>query len=228
MPRTTTRPRRRGTLNRERVLAAAVAFADEHGLEALSMRRLGQSLGVEAMSLYNHVADKDDLLDGIVDVVARELQPPDPGLAWRSALRRCSVRSREVLLRHPWSAALAESRAQSGPVRLAYLESLLEMLRGAGFSVVGAYRVNLFVDSYVYGFVLQEVAWPTESHDAFDPAEAFARRTPADRFPRLVEVAEVVAGGEWDPDGDFERGLELMLDGVAAMLEAERGAKQDG
>ncbi|MEX1296963.1 MAG: TetR/AcrR family transcriptional regulator [Candidatus Limnocylindrales bacterium] len=217
------RPRRQ-TLSRERVLEAAVAFADERGLEELSMRKLGQSLGVEAMSLYNHVADKDDLLDGIVDIVARELEPPDPELDWRAALRRCSMRSREVLLRHPWSAALAESRAQSGPARLGYLEALLEMLRGAGFSPSGAYRVNLFVDSYVYGFVLQEVAWPTESDESFDPAQDFAQRTASERFPRLVEVARVVADGDWDPAADFERGLDLILDGVETMLEADRSA----
>jgi AcrR family transcriptional regulator len=203
------------------VLAAAVAFADEHGLEELSMRKLGHELGVEAMSLYNHVADKDDLLDGIVDVVARELERPDPALPWRAALRRCSMRSREVLLRHPWSAALAESRAQSGPERLGYLEALLDMLRHAGFSASGAYRVNLFVDSYVYGFVMQEVAWPTESTDAFDPAEDFAQRTSADAFPRLVEIAQVIAGGDWNPSADFERGLDLILDGVETMLEFE-------
>ncbi len=214
------RPRRH-TLNRERVLETAVAFADERGLEELSMRKLGQELGVEAMSLYNHVADKDDLLDGIVDVVARELERPDPALPWRAALRRCSVRSREVLLRHPWSAALAESRIQTGPERLGYLEGLLDMLRRAGFSASGAYRVNLFVDSYVYGFVLQELSWPTESDDAFDPADEFAQRTSADAFPRLVEVAQVVAAGDWSPAADFERGLDLILDGVEQMLEAE-------
>lgn len=218
--RTRGRPRRQ-TLTRERVLEAAVAFADEHGIEQLSMRKLGQTLGVEAMSLYNHVADKDDLLDGIVDVVARELERPDPKLDWRSALRRCSLTNRQVLLRHPWSAALAESRAQSGPERLGYLEALLEMLRRAGFSASNAYRVNLYVDSYVYGFVMQEVAWPTESAEAFDPAEDFVQRTPSDQFPRLVEIAQVVADGDWSPAADFERGLDLMLDGIEAMLQEE-------
>jgi AcrR family transcriptional regulator len=218
------RPRRK-TLDRERVLAAAVAFADEHGLEELSMRKLGHELGVEAMSLYNHVADKDDLLDGIVDVASRELEHPDPALAWRAALRRCSMRAHEVLLRHPWLAALAESRIQTGPERLGYLEALLEMLRRAGFSASDAYRVNLYVDSYVYGFVMQELSWPTESTDAFDPAADFAERIPADAFPRLVEVAEVVAGGDWDPAADFERGLDLILDGVEKILAAAQSAR---
>ena len=223
MTRTSTTSTRKRTLNRERVLQAAVAFADEHGLEALSMRKLGQALGVEAMSLYNHVADKDDLLDGIVDVVARELEPPDPTLDWRAALRRCSIVSREVLLRHPWSAALAESRTQSGPERMGYLESLLAMLRRAGFSASSAYRVNLYLDSYIYGFVMQEGAWPGDNEETFEPAADFAERTSVEAYPHLVEIAQIVAAGDWDIGRDFERGLDLLLDA----LERER-AGADG
>ncbi len=210
----------RKPLSRERVLQAAVELADRDGLEALSMRRLGSALGVEAMSLYNHVANKDDLLDGIVDAVTAEFADPGsmPGDDWRAVLRGCVMAQHEVLLRHPWTAALAESRVRTGPVRMRYYDSLLGVLREAGFSELGAYRANLTLDSFVYGFTLQEVswvAWPPETSDReWELAEAFVDRTDESEFPNLVGIARLSASGTIDIGTDFEVALDAILDSL--------------
>jgi AcrR family transcriptional regulator len=216
----------RQTLTRERVLAAAVALADEQGLDALSMRRLGQRLGVEAMSLYNHVANKDDLLDGIVDRVVGEFESPvdDDGTGWRAALWRCAIAAHAALLRHPWSAALAESRPQSGPERLGYYDALLGMLRDAGFSAMAAYQANLILDSYLYGFTLQEVSWPTSSEGPSEMASSFIDRTARDAYPNLMAVAALAADGQVDIAADFEIGLEVILDGLDRLRQRDLGA----
>lgn len=214
--------RRRAPLTRARVLEAALTLADEQGLEALSMRKLGQALGVEAMSLYNHVADKDDLLDGVVDLVVSGFESPRAleGEEWRATLRRCALTAHQVLLRHPWSAALAESRRQNGPQRLTYYDDLLGTLRAGGFSVLGAYRANLLLDSYLYGFTLQEVNWPTADSEPGEMAEAFVERTPAEAFPNLVAVADLAASGRIDLGADFEIGLDAVLDALERVRDA--------
>ena len=221
--RTRRRSRRRTPLTRARVLEAAVTLADEQGLEALSMRRLGAELDVEAMSLYNHVSDKDDLLDGIVELVVSDFESPSPleGEDWRAALRRCAIRAHEVLLQHPWSAALAESRPQNGPVRLGYYDTLLGTLRAAGFSDTAAYRANLYLDSYLYGFTLQEVNWPTPTSEPGEMASSFIERTPADEYPNLVAVANLAATGHVDAAADFEIGLDAILDALETLRSAE-------
>ena len=203
----------RETLNRERVLRGAVAFADEHGIETLSMRKLGAALGVEAMSLYNHVANKDDLLDGIVEQVAIEFEAPADEGDWRTVVRRSAVSQHRVLLQHPWVAALSESRVQSGPARLAYYDALLGVYRRAGFSPRAAYRANLTLDSYIYGFTLQEVSWPEPMDEDGGLADQFVARTPADTYANLVEVARLASDGI-DLDADFEAGLDAVLDGL--------------
>ena len=210
----------RKPLSRDRVLQAAVELADRDGLGALSMRRLGSELGVEAMSLYNHVTNKVDLLDGIVDAVTAEFADPGttPGDDWRAVIRACVITQHEVLLRHPWTAALAESRVRTGPVRLRYYDSLLGVLRAAGFSELGAYRANLTLDSFVYGFTLQEVswvAWPPESADReWELAEAFVARTDETEFPNLVGIAQLSVSGKIDLATDFEVALDAILDGL--------------
>ena len=222
MATTRTRARRRPALSRARVLEAAVALADEHGLDALSMRRLGTELGVEAMSLYNHVSDKDDLLDGIVDLVVKEFDSPRAaaGEDWRATLRRCAITAHSVLLRHPWSAALSESRLQTGPERLRYYDALLGTLRGGGFSEMGAYRANLILDSYLYGFTLQEVNWPTPQSEPSEMAESFIERTSADEYPNLMAVAGLAATGAVDVRADFEVGLDAILDALETVRQA--------
>ena len=226
MPITKGRPPGKQTLNRERVLEAAVTLADEHGLEALSMRRLGQALGVEAMSLYNHVANKDDLLDGIVDLVVREFDSPADvdGVGWRATLRRCGLAAYAALLRHPWAAALSESRLRSGPERLRYYDTLMGMLNVAGFSWLSAYRANLYLDSYLYGFTLQQVSWPTPTGDPTEMASDFIARTPAGEYPSMAAVAALAADGRVDIAADFEVGLEVVLDGLERLRERDLGA----
>ena len=211
---------KRTPLNRQRVLAAAVDLADRDGIDSLSMRKLGNELGVEAMSLYNHVTNKDDLLDGIVDAVTSEFEDPRSvdGDGWRVVIRRCALTEHDVLLRHPWTAALAESRPRTGPVRLRYYDSLLGVLRDAGFDEIGAYRANLTIDSYVYGFTLQEVAWvswPPESGGLeSEAAAAFVDRTAEMEFPHLVGIARLSAAGRIDIRADFEFGLDIVLDSL--------------
>ena len=221
MTTTKGRPTGKRTLNRERVLRAALDLADEQGLEALSMRKLGQALGVEAMSLYNHVANKDDLLDGIVDLVVAEFDSPvdTDGQGWRATLRRCAIAAHAALLRHPWSAALAESRPQSGPERLRYYDALLGLLREAGFSDMAAYRANLVLDSYLYGFTLQEVSWPAFADEPSEMATAFLDRTAREVYPNMVAVADLAAAGAVDIHADFEVGLDAILDGLERIRE---------
>ena len=153
-------PRRRRPLTRERVLRAAVALADRHGVESLTMRRLGGKLGVEAMALYKHVANKDEILDGIAELVVGEIEIPAAGSEWRTAMRQRAVSARRVLKRHPWAIGLMESRGSSGPATLRYVDAVLGTLRGGGFSVEMATHAFWLLDSYVYGHVIQEISLP--------------------------------------------------------------------
>src|SRR6185503_8577277 len=159
--RPTSRDAPRVPLSRERVLDAAFALADEIGVESLSMRRLAKALGVEAMSLYNHVGSKDDLLDGLVDLVFEEIEPPPSGVDWRTAMRRRAVSTREALRRHPWAIGLMEARSQPGPSSIALHEAVLKTLREAGFSLAETVHAYSVQDAYIYGFALQERALPS-------------------------------------------------------------------
>jgi AcrR family transcriptional regulator len=213
--------RRREPLNRERILDAAIELADRHGLEAVTMRRLGQHLGVEAMSLYKHVADKDEVLVGIADRVAREFALPDPDADWRTALRATSLAAYDVLRRHPWAGPLLEGTLQPGPARLGYLDAVVGVLRGAGFSVPDTAHAFGTLDSYLYGFTMQVASWPFDAEDSADVAVAMARQLPADRYPNIVAMAEHVADTGRMPI-DYEFGLDLLLDGLERHLAASR------
>jgi AcrR family transcriptional regulator len=152
---------RRAGLSRERVLAAAVALADEGGVEELSMRRLAKTLGVEAMSLYNHIANKDQLLDGMVDLVFSEIELPSPGADWRQEMRKSAVSTRDALNRHRWAVGLLDARPNPGEANLRLYEAALTCLREAGFSAEMASRAQSIQDAYIYGFALQD----TTRHD---------------------------------------------------------------
>jgi AcrR family transcriptional regulator len=222
MPRRPTPdPEPRAPLSRERVLRAAVALADEGGLESLTMRELGQRLGVEAMSLYNHVASKDDILDGMVDLVVAEIDLPSDAVDWQEAMRRRAVSAQAVFSRHPWASALIDSRESSGPERLRYFDWVIGTLRRAGFSVELAARAFSVLDSYIYGFGRQQSHLP--AGDAAEPeelAEAFLRAIPADAFPYLREmVVEHAMSAGYDDAADFEFGLGLILDGLQRLLD---------
>ena len=206
----------RAPLNRDRVLQAALALADDGGVEALSMRRLGQALGVEAMSLYKHVEDKEAILDGIADLVTEEMEVPSPDLPWREAIRRSAISAHEALRRHPWAGSVLESRLNPGPARLRYLDAFVGTLRGAGFDMPTVARAFMAIDSHTYGFTLQELALPFDAGSAPGVADELAARVFAHGYPNLFAMAGLAASGAQLLD--FEFGLDLMLDGLERLL----------
>ncbi len=214
----------RGPLTRQRVLAAAVDLADRNGLEALSMRKLGEALGVEAMSLYHHVANKVDLLDGMIDAVFAEIDLPSADAGWRTAMRQRAISVRAVLRRHRWAIGLMESRTSPGPATLAHHDAVIGVLRAGGFTVAQTAHAFSALDSYIYGFALQEKSLPfdTPEETAERAREMFAR-LPVNRYPHFVELAtEHVMQPGYDYGDEFEFGLDLILDGL------DRAAAQDG
>jgi AcrR family transcriptional regulator len=206
----------RTRLTRERVLSAAVAFADERGIESLTMRKLGEVLGVEAMSLYNHVANKDQLLDGMVDIVFSEVGLPSGDVDWKTAMRRRAVSARQVLSRHRWAIGLMESRTSPGPATLRHHDAVIGCLRGAGFSVAMAAHAFSLLDSYVYGFALQEATLPFDTAEqTAELAELILSSLQPDEYPHLTELAvEHVLKPGYDYGNEFEFGLDLILDGL--------------
>src|SRR5438093_547028 len=170
-------------LSRERVLRAAVALADQSGIEALTMRRLGQELGVEAMSLYNHVANKDAILDGVVDLVLGDIEVPPTGTHWKAAMRQRAISAHEVLLAHPWSAMLIMSRFNIGPGMTRYLDATLGRLRDGGFSIAGALGAWNTLDSHPYGFTLQELNLPFEVEQTQQVSADVLGQLAADEYP---------------------------------------------
>ncbi len=211
---TTAKPRT--PLNKERVLRAAVALADMGGIESLTMRKLGQDLGVEAMSLYNHVANKDDILDGIVDLVFSEITLPSDPAGWKAAMRRRAISAREVLLRHPWATSLMQSRTKPGPATMRHHDSVLGSLRDAGFTLDMAAHAYSVMDSYIYGFALQQMNLPIDStENVARVGQDILRRLPADEYPHLVEmiIDHAMKPGYAYAD-EFEFGLDLILDSL--------------
>jgi AcrR family transcriptional regulator len=206
----------RPPLTRQRVLGAAVALADRDGVRALSMRKLAQELGVEAMSLYHHVANKDAILDGIVDVVFGELELPSGDAGWRTAMRRRAISVREALRRHPWAIGLMESRSTPGPATLRHHDAVLGILRTAGFSVELAAHAYSVLDSYIYGFALQEASLPFHTpEETAQVAEAMLADFPAGAYPHLTELAvEHALRPGYDYGDEFLYGLDLILDGL--------------
>ena len=213
-PQPTARPRL--PLSRERVLRQAVDLADRDGIESLSMRKLGRELGVEAMSLYNHVANKDDLLDGLADIIVGEIEVPPSGGDWKAAMRRRAISAREVLARHPWAGGLMESRTNPSPARLRYPDAVLGILRDAGFSVELALHAFFTLDSYIYGFAVQEKNLPSGTPEELAGISEIAlRELPAGEYPNLHEMmADHVLTVGFDYARVFEFGLDLILDGL--------------
>lgn len=216
MARTAHAAARRVPLNRDQVLRAAVALADEGGIEALSMRKLGQVLGVEAMSLYNHVAGKSDLLDGMIDVVFGEIGLPADGTGWKSAMRQRAISVREALGRHRWAIGLMESRRSPGPATLRHHDAVLGCLRAAGFSVELTAHAYALLDSYIYGFALQEASLPFgTAEETAQVAQEIAGQFAADQYPYLTEMAiEHVLQPGYGYGNEFEIGLDLILDAL--------------
>jgi AcrR family transcriptional regulator len=205
---------------RERVLRAAMDLADHGGIESLSMRRLSQELGGAAMSLYNHVANKEDLLDGMIDAVFGEIELPSVGDSWKTAMRQRGISIRRVLSRHPWAIGLMESRTSPGPATLRHHDAVIGCLREAGFSVELAAHAFSVLDSYIYGFALQERSLPFRTPEETSAlAQAILARFPVDEYPHLAEltVQHVLQPG-YDYGNEYEFGLDLILDGLDRSL----------
>ena len=204
-------------LSRDRVLRAAVGLADREGINALSMRKLGQEVGVEAMSLYNHVRNKEELLNGMIDIVFGEIDLPAADAEWSAAMRQRAISARQALKRHPWAIGLMESRAQPGPATLRHHDSVLRNLRTAGFSVELAAHAYSVLDSYIYGFTLNELTLPFDNSPerVAEVAGNIMREMPAGEYPYLTEMAvEHAMKPGYDYGDEFEFGLALILEGI--------------
>ena len=187
------------------------------------MRKLGEALGVEAMSLYNHVANKDELLDGMVDLVFSEIDLPSGGADWKTAMRERAQSARQALGRHPWAISLMSTRTSPGPATLRHHDAVIGSLRAAGFSVVMTAHAFSALDSYIYGFALQEATLPlgdTEEETA-EVAQMMMAQVPADEYPHLTEfTVEHVLQPGYDYGNEFEFGLDLILDGLEKTRDA--------
>ena len=216
--------KRRTALTRERILRAAISLADRDGIESLSMRKLGEVLAVEAMSLYNHVRNKVDMLDGMVDVVFSEIDLPSSEEEWQTAMRKRAVSARQVLLRHPWAIGLMESRAAPGPATLRHHDSVLGSLRTAGFSIDMAGHAYSILDGYIYGFTLTELTLPfSDSDGAAGVAELAGNILEGFRTGEYPHLAEMALDRAMKPGysygNEFEYGLDLILDGIARRVQ---------
>ena len=208
----------RARLSRERVLRGAVAVADTGGIGALTIRSLAHALDVKPMSLYHYVASKDEILDGIVDLVFGEIDLPSHGGDWKAQMRRRAVSARQALRRHPWAIGLMESRANPGPATLRHHDATLGTLRAAGFSVARTAHAYALLDSYTYGFALQEAALPFNPHTVAEATDAIMRQF-AGEYPHLAEmVTEHIRQPGYDFGSEFEIGLSVILDALTRSL----------
>ena len=214
-----TRPRTRKPLTKELVLARAIALADADGIDALTMRKLGQSLGVEAMSLYNHVANKGELVTAMVDSVVEQFELPDDG-AWDDAIRRCAISVHDALTRHPWACPLLMSPGYIRPARLEYMDALLGRLREAGFSADATYHAYHVLDAHIFGFSLWQANHSYNAVSLKDMAAELDRMVPVEEYPHLHEHGEQhLTDGPLHEVSAFQLGLDLILGG----LEQTRG-----
>lgn len=216
-------PAPRIPLNRERVLRAAVALADEDGIEPLTMRTLGAAVGVQAMSLYNHVASKSDLLDGMIDLVFSEIELPSDEDGWKTAMRRRAIAVRTVLSRHRWAIGLMESRTSPGPATLRHHNAVIGCLRKAGFTLELAAHAYATLDSYIYGFALQERGLPFDTPEETGAiAQAMLAQLPVDEYRWLAEfTVEHVLQPGYEFGAEYEFGLDLILDGLERVSMSE-------
>jgi AcrR family transcriptional regulator len=221
---------RRARLTRERVIQAALAVADSGGLGSLTIRSLAKELGAKPMSVYYHVANKDEILDALVDVVFGEIQLPVPGGDWRSQMRQRACSAREVLARHRWAIGLLESRTDPGPANLRHHDTVIATLQAAGFSAELTAHAYALIDSYVYGFALQEAALPFQGADSVgDVAESIMKRMAEGEYPHLVHMAtSYYLQPGYDFGDEFGFGLELILDGIERLLASAEAAAATG
>jgi len=212
-------------LSRERVLHAALALADSEGIEALTMRRLAQALGVEAMTLYYHVANKDDILDGMVEAVVGEMAlPAIDGADWKGELRRASISAHDVLIRHPWAASLLLNGPRVNRARLRQMDAILGCLRGGGFTADMTDHAYHALDSHVTGFTLWQVGI-SAGLERFGPVADFMESVDTAGMPHLAEhIRQHLRERDPDEPGEFEFGLDLVLDGLERYLAASQAS----
>jgi AcrR family transcriptional regulator len=207
------------------VLHAALAFADAHGTDALSMRKLAGELGFEVMSLYNHVTNKDEILDGLVEIVAAEIEAPVGGSDWKASVRASSLSAHQALSGHPWAAGLWATQ-RSGPVRLAYVEALLRALRESGFSPMMAHYAYHALTLHVLGFASQAQHFPGGTEGLSEAAARFLEHLPAEDYPYMAEHMALHVHAT-DRVDDFAFILDLLLDGLERARNAERRGRRD-
>jgi len=210
------------SLSKQRVVTEAIRLADHEGVDKLSMRGLANELGAGVMSLYYYVANKDELLDVMIDVVFEEIELPTDPADWQTAMRQRAVSARQVLARHPWAITLMESRTAPGPANLRHREAVFACLRQAGFSVEMATHANWLLDSYVYGFALQEASLPFDTAEEFAGMgeDVFMPQLPPDQYPYLHEAAATLVAAGYDPADEFTFGLDLILGALEALAAA--------
>ncbi len=203
-------------LSRERVLQTALELADWSGLESLSMRKLGQELGVEAMALYYHFANKEEIVDGIVDLVFSEIDVPSGGGAWKAEMRQRAISLRDALLRHRWAIGLMESRRNPGPAGLRHHDAVIGSLLAGGFTMAMAAHAYSVLDAYIYGFALTKMNLPFETtEEVADVAETMLAPFAIGAYPNLVAfLTEHAVKPGYDFGDEFEYGLDLILDGL--------------
>jgi AcrR family transcriptional regulator len=210
-----TRTEPRLPLSRDRILRAALELVDEGGIESLTMRKLGHALGFEAMSLYNHVANKDDVINGILDLVLAETEPPPAEGDWDAAVRSSAISVHDALGRHPWACNLVMSPGHVLPARLRYMDSLLGRLREAGFSAETTYHAYHVLDAHIFGFSMWQASHSYSPAEVTDMVAMFERMIPVDVYPHLHEHAEQhLRDGPHREVSAFELGLDLILEGL--------------
>ncbi|SMD24905.1 TetR/AcrR family transcriptional regulator [Kibdelosporangium aridum] len=212
---------RRNPLSKETVLRAAIELADEAGGGVPSMRKLAERLGVEAMSLYHHFRNKDLILDGMIDTVFGEIELPQDDVGWQTAMRRRAVSMRGALIRHPWAISLMDSRTNPGHATLRHHNAVVGCLRAGGFSIAGAAHALSVLDSYIYGFVLQELSVPFKTPvDLENVASSILDEMPRDEFPHLAEmIVDRALKPGYAYAEEFDIGLDLILDGLQRQRE---------
>jgi AcrR family transcriptional regulator len=214
---------KRSTLNRAKVLEAAIELADEIGIEALTIRKLAERLGVGAMTIYHHVPSKEEIIDGMVESIFAEIELPPADADWKSAMRQRCISARRALNRHPWAAPLMESRTSPGPANLSHHDAVIGCLRAGGLSIQMTAHAYAVLDSFVYGFAFEEATLPASGGEGFaEVAAQIAAHFPADEYPHLAELTfEHVLEPGYDFGDSFEFGLDLIIGGLENASKSE-------
>lgn len=215
-------------LSRDRILDAALAHADAHGLDDMSMRKLADVLDVAPMAIYRHVASRDDLVDGMIDLVFGEIDLPAIAADWEAEMRRRAISVRDVLARHRWAIGLMESRANPGPANLRHHDAVIGSLRAGGLDMAMAAHAYSLIDSYVYGFALTKLSLPfDDASDIAGVAQEMLEPFEPDAYPNLVAfITEHAMQPGYDYGDEFEYGLDLILDAIARTVRAGRDSPE--